>query len=169
MLMNNKYDNLVGATPQWINFMKSVDEIVANKESIYTALDKAQEIYGYLKNDCIKYIARAFCTTSTEICSIASFVSRYKFTKQGKHQVAVCIGAGCFAKGEDKIFAEFKKQLGIDENQTTQDGLFTLTSVRCIGACGMAPVVVIDHHLYGNMTTEKVKTTLDIYRNLEKK
>ena len=167
--MSGKYDNLVGSTPEWIHFLESVDEIVANKDSIYSALDKAQEIFGYLKKDCIKHIANMFHTTTTEVYSIASFVSAYHFEKQGKYPILLCNGAGCLAKGSDKILEEIKKQLGIEENQTTKDGLFTLTTVRCVGACGMAPVVVIGHDLHGNMTIEKVKPLLDSYRSKEVK
>ena len=167
--MSNNYDNLVGSTPEWINFLKGVDNIITNKGSIYEALDLTQEIFGYLKKDCIKHIAKMFNTTTTEVCSIATFVSKYHFEKQGKYHVAVCIGAGCFAKGADKILEEFKKQLGVNENETTKDGLFTLTTVHCVGACGMAPVVVIGHDLHGNMEVSKVKTVLDSYRNKEVK
>ena len=167
--MSGKYDNLVGSTPEWIHFLESVDEIVANKDSIYSALDKTQEIFGYLKKDCIKHIAKMFHKTTTEVFSIATFVSTYHFEKQGKYTISVCNGAACVAKGSDKILDEFKKQLGIEENQTTSDGLFTLATARCVGACGMAPVVVIGHDLHGNMSVEKVKPLLDFYRSKEVK
>ena len=167
--MSNKYSKLVGSTPEWIHFLEGVDKIIANKGSIYETLDLAQEIFGYLKKDCIKHIAKMFDTTTTEVFSIASFVSKYHFNKQGKYNVAVCIGAGCFAKGADKILEEFKKQLGVSENETTKDGLFTLTTVHCVGACGMAPVVVIGHDLHGNMEASKVKHILDSYRKKEAK
>ena len=165
--MSNQYDNLVGATPEWINFLKGVDKIITNKGSVYEALDLAQEIFGYLKKDCIKHIANMFHTTSTEVCSIASFVATYHFTRQGKYNISICIGTACRSNGADKILEEFKKQLPIDENETTEDGLFSLSTVRCVGSCGLAPVVLIGNELHGKMSVNKVKEVLDSYRAKE--
>lgn len=166
--MRDKHKNLVGSTPEWIEFLEGVDKIVEQNGSIYLALDKAQEIFGYIKKDCIKHIANMFHTTSTEVCSIASFVAKYHFTRQGKYNIQVCIGTACRSNGADKVLEEFKKQLKIDENETTEDGLFSLSTVRCVGSCGLAPVVLIDSHLHGKMDVEKVKEVLDEYRAKEK-
>ena len=166
--MSSKYANLVGSTPEWIQFLESVDKIVEQKGSIYLALDKAQEIFGFIKKDCIKHIANMFHTTSTEVYSIASFVAKYHFTRQGKYHIAVCIGTACRANGADKVLEEFKKQLKIEEDQTTEDGMFSISTVRCVGSCGLAPVVLIDNELHGKMSVEKVKGLLDSYRAKEK-
>ena len=109
-----------------------------------------------------------FHTTTTEIYSIASFVAKYRFTKQGKYQISVCIGMACRANGADKVLEEFKKQLNISENETSDDGLFSLSTVRCVGSCGLAPVVLVGHDLHGKMSADKVKELLDSYRAKEK-
>ena len=166
--MSEKYKNLVGSSPQWIEFLESIDKIVSHKGSIYLALDKTQEIFGYLKKDCIKHIANMYHTTSTEVCSIASFVSKYHFNRQGKYTISLCIGTACRSNGADKVLEEFKKQLHIDENETTEDGLFSLSTVRCVGSCGLAPVVLVGNELHGKMNAEKVKEVLDLYRAKEK-
>ena len=166
--MSSKYANLVGSTPEWIQFLEGVDKIVEQKGSIYLALDKAQEIFGFIKKDCIKHIANMFHTTSTEVYSIASFVAKYHFTRQGKYHIAVCIGTACRANGADKVLDEFKKQLKIEEDQTTEDGMFSISTVRCVGSCGLAPVVLSDNELHVKMSVEKVKGVLDSYRAKEK-
>ena len=158
--MSSKYANLVGSTPEWIQFLESVDKIIEQKGSIYLALDKAQEIFGFIKKDCIKHIANMFHTTSTEVYLIASFVAKY--------HIAVLICTACRANGADKVLEEFKKQLKIEEDQTTEDGMFSISTVRCVGSCGLAPVVLIDNELHGKMSVEKVKGLLDSYRAKEK-
>ena len=165
--MQDKHNKLQSSTSAWNKFVAGVEEIIEHKGSIYSALDKAQEVFGYISRDCVKHIANKFHTTSTEVYSIASFVARYHFKKQGKYNIAVCIGSACHTGGADKILAEFKKQLGIDEDETTDDGMFTLTTVRCVGSCGLAPVVIIDNELHGKMTVEKINELLNSYRAKE--
>lgn len=96
-----------------------------------------------------------------------SFYSYFTTEPIGKYKINVCLGTVCFVKGSDKILAEFEKQLGIKSGETTEDLMFTLESLICVGACGLAPVVVVNDKVYGHVTLDQVSEILDKYKKLE--
>lgn len=152
-----KYDEL----ETFINNMETT------KGALIEILHKAQGIFGYLSRDVQLYIARKLGIPGAEVYGVVSFYSYFTTKPQGKHTVSVCMGTACFVRGADKIVEKFKERLGIESNETTEDGLFTLKDVRCIGACGLAPVVMIDDKVYGRVKVEEVDDIINSYRKQE--
>lgn len=174
---------IVLTKPQEIDVMKSskiefpkelYDELGAFIDSLETTsgalieiLHRAQEIFGYLSRDVQLYIARKLGIPGAEVYGVVSFYSTFTTKPSGKHTISVCMGTACFVRGADKILEKFKERLGIESNETTEDGLFTIKDVRCIGACGLAPVVTVDGKVYGRVKEEDVDNIINEYRGKE--
>ena len=107
-------------------------------------LQLAQTEFGYLSREAMEVIAKEFKTTTSEIYSIATFYAQFTFVKKGKYVINVCLGTACYVKGSAKILEKFEQILGIKLGETTHDGLFTLSTARCVGCCGLAPVTMIN-------------------------
>ena len=94
---------------------------------------------------------------------MASFYSQFNLTPKGKHRISVCLGTACYVKGADKILERLEEKLGIKNGECTPDRLFSIDSCRCVGACGLAPVIMIDDEVYGHLTPDKVDVILEKY------
>jgi NADP-reducing hydrogenase subunit HndA len=134
---------------------------------IIGALHEVQDFYGYIPTDVQKYLSNTLDVPMADIYGIITFYSRFSLKPKGKYNIQVCMGTACYVKGSEEVIDEFKKELGIKEGQTTEDGKFSLAQVRCIGACGLAPAIVVNEEVYGKMTKEKVKEVLDKYREIK--
>ncbi len=141
-----------------------IDSLETTKGALIEILHKAQDIFGYLPRDVQLYIARKLGIPGAEVYGVVSFYSYFTTKPSGKHTISVCMGTACFVRGADKIIGKFKEQLGIESNETTEDGLFTIKDVRCVGACGLAPVVMVDGKVYGRVKEEDVETIINEYR-----
>lgn len=119
-------------------------------------LREAQEIFGYLPSDVQLFIARKLGIPAAKVYGVATFYSYFTMTPRGKHVISICLGTACFVKGADKIVDEFRKQLNIKEGTTSEDGMYTIDSIRCVGACGLAPVVIVDGKVHGRVTPQDV-------------
>ena len=126
-------------------------------------LHEAQEVYGYLPIEVQQRVADGLGISLSEVYGVATFYSRFSLTPKGKHRISVCLGTACYVKGADKILAEVEKKLGIKSGDCTEDGLFSIDSCRCVGACGLAPVMMIDEEVYGKLTPAMVDKILDKY------
>ncbi len=126
-------------------------------------LHEAQEIYGYLPIEVQQRVADGLGISLSEVYGVATFYSRFSLTPKGKHRVSVCLGTACYVKGADKVLAEVEKKLGIKSGECTEDGLFSIDSCRCVGACGLAPVMMIGEEVYGKLTPAMVDKILDKY------
>ena len=146
-----------------------INSLETTKGALIEILHKAQNIFGYLSRDVQLFIARKLGIPGAEVYGVVSFYSYFTTKPSGKHTISVCMGTACFVRGADKIIEKFKEVLGIESNGTTEDGLFTLKDVRCIGACGLAPVVMIDGKVYGRVKVEDVEGIINTYRNKEGK
>lgn len=131
-------------------------------------LQEAQAIYGFLPLEVQKTIAEGLDMPLSEVYGVATFYSQFSLTPKGKHRISVCLGTACYVKGSDKILEEIEKQLGIKCGECTQDGLFSIDSCRCVGACGLAPVMMIGEEVYGKLTPDMVKGILDSYKEEQK-
>lgn len=127
-------------------------------------LQEAQEIYGYLPIGVQKTIAEGLGISLSEVYGVVTFYSQFSLNPKGKHRISVCLGTACYVKGSDKILEEVEKEIGIKCGECTQDGLFSIDSCRCVGACGLAPVMMIGDEVYGKLTPEKVREILNKYR-----
>jgi NADH:ubiquinone oxidoreductase subunit E len=141
-----------------------IDSIEQKEGALIGVLYKAQEIFGYLPKDVQLFIARKLGITAAKVYGVATFYSYFTMEPRGKHVINVCMGTACFVKGADKILEEIKKELDIKDGNMSKDGLFTVDTLRCVGACGLAPVVMVDGKVYGRVKVEEVKGILDEYR-----
>jgi len=114
-------------------------------------LREAQELFGYLPAEVQLFIARKLGIPAAKVYGVTTFYSYFTMEPRGKHVISICLGTACFVKGADKIAEEFRKQLNIKEGTTSEDGLYTLDSIRCVGACGLAPVVIVDGKVHGRV------------------
>ncbi len=135
--------------------------------ALLPVLHEAQEIYGYLPIEVQQMVADGLGISLSEVYGVATFYSRFSLTPKGKHQINVCLGTACYVKGSDKILEEVEKKLGIKSGECTPDGLFSIDSCRCVGACGLAPVMMIGEEVYGKLTPKEVGKILDKYINEE--
>ncbi len=127
------------------------------------ALQKAQVIYGYLPIEVQSIIARELNVPLEELYGIATFYSMFRLNPIGKYQISVCLGTACYVKGSEKVFESLSKKLGIENGGVTPDGKFSLVSCRCIGACGLAPVMMINEDVYGRLTGNELDEILAKY------
>lgn len=144
---------------------KKLEEFIEtqdNKESALIAvLHKAQGLYGYLSEEVQEFVAHKLGIPVSKVYGVVSFYSFFTTVPKGKYVISVCTGTACFVRGAGDILEEFKQKLHIKEGETTEDGLFTLDVLRCVGACSIAPVVLVNDKVYGNFKKEQVETILD--------
>jgi len=131
---------------------------------LISILHRAQEIIGYLPVEVQAHIARRLSLPPAKVYGVVSFYSFFSMVPKGKYIINVCMGTACFVVGADKVLDEFKKKLGIDAGETTPDRLFSLNALRCVGACGLAPVVVINEKMHGKVTLQDVPKIIEEYR-----
>ena len=127
-------------------------------------LQEAQEIYGYLPIEVQKIIADKTGTPLEEIYGIASFYAQFKLNPSGEVAIAVCLGTACYVKGSGEIIEEFSKQLDLPVGSTSPDGKYSIEATRCIGACGLAPVLTVNGDVYGRLTKADVAGILAKYQ-----
>jgi NADH:ubiquinone oxidoreductase subunit E len=147
--------------------LQEIDRVIKqyrNKPgSSIPALQRCQEIVGYLPPEVQKRIARGLNLSPAEIHSIVSFYSFFTMKPRGDHNIRICLGTACYVKRVEEVLQKIKGDLKIDVGEVTEDKKFSIETVRCLGACGLAPVMMIDEETYGSMTTKKVPGVLEEY------
>lgn len=133
--------------------------------SLMKVMQKAQEIYGYLPLEVQARIAEFFNVPLEEVYGIATFYAQFHTQPSGKYRVGICLGTACYVKGSGDIFEKLKKILKVDAGQTTEDLKFTLDATRCIGCCGLAPVMTVNGEVYGRLTPDEVDGILAKYND----
>ena len=123
----------------------------------------AQDIYGYLPFEVQQKIAEGMNVPLEKVYGVATFYAQFALSPKGKYAISVCLGTACYVKAAQEIFDEISAQLGIGADECTEDGKFSLTACRCIGACGLAPVITVNDDVYGKITAKDVKGILDKY------
>ena len=127
-------------------------------------LHKAQDTFGYLPREVQEIIARQLGIPVSKVYGVVTFYSFFTMTPKGEHPISVCMGTACYVRGAEKVLDEFKRVLGINVGETTSDGKYSLSSLRCVGACGLAPVVLIGEKVCGRIVpgdVEKILKELD--------
>ncbi len=128
-------------------------------------LHKAQNLLGYLPMEVQLHIARKLGLPGAKVFGVVSFYSYFTTEPRGEHTISVCMGTACFVRGSEKVLHKFMKDLGIEQNGgMSEDGKFTVRDVRCVGACGLAPVVMVGEKVYGHVGEDDVQTIIDEYR-----
>jgi len=147
---------------------KQLREVIASYKNtpgpMMPVLQQAQEIYGYLPIEVQTIIAEGLGVSLEEVYQVVTFYSQFALNPTGKHRVAVCLGTACYVKGAQVILEELEKELGIKAGGTTADGAFTLEATRCLGCCGLAPVLMVDDEVYGRLVPGDVKGIVAKYR-----
>jgi len=130
-------------------------------------LHEAQEIFGCLSYEVQKYIAEEMQIPMSDIYGVATFYSQFTLEPKGEYKVGVCLGTACYVRGAQKILDKVSEELGIKAGVTSADGKFTLEATRCIGACGLAPVMMINDDVYGRLDADDVPGILEKYKKAQ--
>ncbi len=145
-----------------------IDSVKDNTGVLINVLHKAQEIFGYLSEEVQQHVSEKLNVPLSQVYGVVTFYNFFTMKPKGKHQIRVCLGTACYVKGADKIMERLQDELGVPMNQPTADGKFSIHAVRCLGACSMAPVVLIgEDDYYGRVTPDEVSKILDKYRRAE--
>ena len=145
-----------------------IDSIEGDKEEhLIHVLHKAQSIFGYLPQNLQLYVARALNLSGARVNGVVTFYSFFNEKPVGKYTVSVCMGTACFVKGADKVLDRVIEKTGTKKGEMSKDGLFTIKDVRCIGACGLAPVMTINDKVYGKVKPSDVDDIIRHYRSIE--
>ena len=133
--------------------------------ALMPVLQKAQDIYGYLPREVQVMIAEGMDVPLEKVYGVATFYAQFSLTPKGKYNISVCLGTACYVKGSGDLFDKISERLGIGADECTADGKFSLTACRCIGACGLAPVLTVNEDVYGRLTTDDVDGILAKYQD----
>ena len=143
-----------------------IEEWKGKPGNLIMVLHKVQQTYGYIPREIAIEISSLLDVPLAKIYGVVTFYNFFKLQKAGKYSLQVCLGTACYLRGGDDLMKEFERQLGIGVNATTPDGLFSVEAVRCLGCCGLAPVVVVNGEVHGKLTTKDVAGIIEKYRKL---
>lgn len=148
---------------QWSQIDKIISDNTGLAGAVITVLRECQDIVGYLPVELIDYISDGLNLARSEVFGVASFYALFSMVPKGRHQVKVCMGTACYVKGIKEVISRIENEYEFEEGGTTADRRFSFEQVRCLGACGLAPVVVVDQDTYGGVRADKVIATLEKY------
>ncbi len=134
-----------------------IDELKNEPGCLMPVMQRAQDIFGYLPEDVQNIIAKGLDIPVSDVYGVATFYAQFNLEPKGKYIISVCLGTACYVKGAQKV-------LGVPAGSTTPDGLFTLNATRCLGACGLAPVIMVNDDVYGRLTPDQVAGIIAKYR-----
>jgi len=134
------------------------------KGALMPVIQEAQRIYGYMPEEVQKMVAKGMGVSLSEVYGIVTFYSQFSLTPKGKYRVVICMGTACYVIGAGKILERFEKELGIKDGECTPDMKFSLNGARCVGACGLAPVISINEDVYGKLEEGRVPEILAKYK-----
>ncbi len=152
-----------GTAEQEAQLRQVIAELKDEPGSLMPIMQKAQDIYGYLPIEVQTIIAEETDTPLERIYGIATFYAQFALEPKGKYQISVCLGTACYVKGAAQILEKIENDLGIKSGQCTSDGKFSIDACRCIGACGLAPVMMINDEVYGRLTPDDIPGILAKY------
>lgn len=152
-----------GTPEQQEALMRCIGEHRGEKGALMPVLHEAQNIYGYLPSEVQTVIAEELGVPLAEVYGVATFYSQFSLMPKGKHKISVCLGTACYVKGSDKVLEAIEHELRISCGECTPDRNFSIDSCRCVGACGLAPVMIVDGEVYGRLKASDVKGILDKY------
>ncbi|MDA3733707.1 NAD(P)H-dependent oxidoreductase subunit E [Niameybacter massiliensis] len=153
------------ATEMYAELGAFIDALPEKRGALISVLHRAQAIFGYLPKEVQEYVGQKLNIPTAQVYGVVSFYSFFTMEPKGKYPISVCLGTACYVRGADRVLDAFKNELGIEVGQTTSDGKFSLDALRCVGACGLAPVVMIGDKVYGRINTaEQVKEIIAEYQ-----
>ena len=149
-----------------LNTIKEICKSFNNKPGeLINVLHKTQEHFGYLPAEVQEVVAQELNTPVAKVYGVVTFYSFFTMLPKGKFPISICTGTACYVRGAENVLQEFKRQLKIEVGETTEDGKYSLSCLRCVGACGLAPVVQVGDKTYGRVSPEGVKAILDEYKD----
>lgn len=140
------------------------NEFNNDKGELINVLHKAQHLFGYLPAEVQEVIAKHLNTSVAHVYGVVTFYSFFTMMPRGEHPISICMGTACYVRGAEKVLDEFKRLLNVKVGETTSDGKFSLSCLRCVGACGLAPVVMVGEKVFGRVAPEGVKDILAEYK-----
>lgn len=150
---------------QFVLLKDYIESIRGSQGILMQTMHQAQEIFGYLPIEVQKFISVELNIPLAEIYGVATFYTQFSIEPKGKHKIGVCLGTACYVKGSQEILEKLSKELNIKVGQTTEDNEFTLDATRCLGCCGLAPVMMIDGDVYGKLEAKKIPDILAKYKD----
>jgi len=154
--------------PELTEKYAKLDQVIAahrsEKGALMPVLQEAQEIFGCVPMDVQEIIADGLGTTLSEVYGVTTFYSQFSLQPRGEYVVGVCLGTACYVKGSQKVLDKVASELDVRVGRTTNDGKFTLQATRCLGACGLAPVMMINDEVYGRLTPDEIPGILAKYK-----
>ena len=153
-----------GTPEQEAALKETIERYSDDPGAVMPVLQEAQDIYGYLPVEVQKMVAEGLGVPLEEVYGVATFYSQFALSPKGEYNISVCLGTACYVKGSGDILDKLSEILGIDAEECTPDGKFSLTACRCIGACGLAPVIMVNEDVYGRLTVDDVQGIIDKYQ-----
>jgi len=144
-----------------------IEKLEDPKGSLINVLHRAQHIFGYIPHNLHLYVSRLLGLDAAIVSGVVSFYSYFSEKPTGKNVISVCMGTACYVKGAEKVLKKCLEVLDVKKNEISKDGLFTIRDVRCIGACGLAPVLTVGEKVYGHVSEDMVEDILNKYRGEE--
>lgn len=154
-----------GTKEQQAELDETLAGLKGTKGALMQALQKAQGIYGYLPIEVQTMIAEGLGLPLAEVYGVSTFYSQFTLTPKGKYQIGICLGTACYVKGSGDVYNKLQELLGISGGEITPDGKYSLDATRCIGCCGLAPVLTVNGEVYGKVTVDSVKDILAMYKD----
>ena len=149
---------------KYAQLQESIAKHKGERGAVMPVLQEAQSIFGYVPQDVQEMIADGLGVTLSEVYGVATFYAQFSLKPKGEYVIGVCLGTACYVKGSQKVMDKLSEELKIEPGETTDDGKFTLNATRCLGACGLAPVMMINDEVYGRLTPDVVPGILEKYR-----
>ena len=141
-----------------------IEEWKSKPGNLIMVLHQVQQTYGYIPRNIAIEISERLSVPLAKIYGVVTFYNFFKLEKAGKYKIQVCLGTACYIRGGDDLLKTLEKELGIGLNSTTPDGMFSIEAVRCLGCCGLAPVIVVNGNVHGRLTSKDVPTIIEQYR-----
>ena len=165
--MLKKISNLPfkGTAEQEQQLKAIIDASKHDKSLLMSVMQQAQDVYGYLPIEVQTMIAEGMDIPLEKVYGVSTFYAQFSLSPKGEYNISVCLGTACYVKGSGDIFNKFSELLGIGADECTPDGKFSLTACRCIGACGLAPVLTVNGEVYGRLTVDDVPGILAKYKD----
>jgi NADH:ubiquinone oxidoreductase subunit E len=155
--------------PNIVSFIETCRNSPNPESHLISVLHKVQGHFGYLNNEQMDAVAQLLQVPASTVSGVATFYHFFRMKPRGKYIISVCLGTACYVKGANDILDRLKDELGIDVGETSKDGIFSLETSRCLGTCGLAPVLMIDEQVHGKLKPDQIPVLLEKYREKAKK
>ena len=150
-------------TDDIVEFIEACRRGPQPESHLIAVLHRVQDHFGFLGPEQLDAVAQLLQVPAAKVSGVACFYHLFRLKPRGRHMLNVCLGTACYVKGADRVAQKMMEELGISWGETSSDGMFTLEGSRCLGTCGLAPVVMVDDEVYGNVTPDQVPLILDEY------